>query len=99
MRKTKTNPFDVADLLRTPKEMALYLQATIEESGGDAASIAQALGDCARAKGMSQVARDAGLSRESLYKWAAGERSPDFRTILRVVRALGLTLRAEAIGK
>jgi probable addiction module antidote protein len=99
MRKTKTSPFDVTDHLRTPTEMALYLQAMIEESDGDAASIAQALGDCARAKGMSQVARDAGLSRESLYKWAAGERSPDFRTILKVVKALGLRLRVEAVGR
>jgi len=98
MAKTKTTPLDVADHLRTPTEMALHLEAAIAESDGDAAAIARALGDCARAKGMSQVARDAGLSRESLYKWAAGERSPDFRTILRVVKALGLRLRVEAVG-
>jgi probable addiction module antidote protein len=99
MTRTDSTPFDVADHLRTPEEMAAHLNAAIEESDGDAAVVAKALGDCARAKGMSQVARDAGLSRESLYKWAAGERSPDFRTILKVVKALGLRLCVQAAGK
>jgi probable addiction module antidote protein len=93
--KSETTPYDVADHLRTPEEMAAHLNAAIEASDGDAAAVAKALGDCARAKGVSQVARDAGLSRESLYKWAAGERSPDFRTILKVVKALGLRLGVE----
>lgn len=62
----------------------------------DAAFVAKALGDVARAKGMSQVARDAGLSRDSLYKALSGERSPDFDTILKVMGALGLRVRAEA---
>jgi probable addiction module antidote protein len=96
MAKTKTTKFDVAEHLRTPEEMALYLEACIAEAEGDAAFIAKALGDIARAKGMTQVARDAGLSRESLYKALSGERSPSFETILRVVAALGLSLRAEA---
>ena len=96
MRKTKTTRYDVAEHLRTPKEMAAYLEACIEEANGDAAFIAKALGDIARAKGMSQVARDAGLSRESLYKALSGERSPDFDTILKVVSALGIRLHAEA---
>ena len=96
MRKTKTTRYDVAEHLRTPKEMAAYLEASIEEAGGDAALIAKALGDIARARGMAQVARDAGLSRESLYKALSGERSPGFDTILKVVAALGLTLHAEA---
>ena len=61
---------------------------------GDAAYIAKALGDIARAKGMTQVAQDAGLSRESLYKALSGERSPGFDTILKVVKALGLKLHA-----
>jgi len=68
----------------------------IEEANGDAAFIAKALGDIARAKGMSQVARDAGLSRESLYKALSGERSPAFDTILKVISALGLKLHTEA---
>lgn len=96
MSKTKTTRYDVAEHLRTPKEMAAYLEACLEEAGGDAAFIAKALGDIARAKGMSQVARDAGLSRESLYKALSGERSPGFDTILKVVSALGITLHAEA---
>ena len=82
--------------LRTPEEMAAYLEACLEEANGDAAFIAKALGDIARAKGMSQVARDAGLSRESLYKALSGERSPGFDTILKVMAALGLKLHAEA---
>jgi probable addiction module antidote protein len=94
MKKTKTTVYDVAEHLRTPREMAAYLEVSIEESNGDAAMIAKALGDIARAKGMTQVARDAGLSRESLYKALSGERSPGFDTILKVVDALGLQLHA-----
>jgi len=97
MAKTITTTYDVSEHLRTPEEMAAYLEACIEEANGDAAFIAKALGDIARAKGMSQVARDAGLSRESLYKALSGERSPGFDTILKVIGALGLTLRAELI--
>ena len=96
MAKTKTQPYDIAEHLRTAEEMALYLDACIEESEGDAAFIAKALGDIARAQGMSRVARDAGLSRESLYKALSGERSPDFATVLKVARALGLRLHAAA---
>jgi probable addiction module antidote protein len=92
--KTKTSPWDVAEHLRTPKEMAAYLEACIEAADGDAAFIAKALGDIARAQGMSQVAKDSGLSRESLYKALSGERSPSFDTILKVVTALGLKLSA-----
>lgn len=76
--------------------MAAYLEACLEEAHGDAAFVAKAIGDIARAKGMSQVARDAGLSRESLYKALSGERSPGFDTILKVIEALGLKLHAEA---
>lgn len=95
MAKTKTTKYDVAEYLRTPEEMAAYLEACLVEANGDAAFVAKALGNIARAKGMSQVARDAGLSRESLYKALSGERSPGFDTILKVVGALGLTLHAE----
>lgn len=83
MTKTTTTRYDVAEHLRTPEEMAAYL----EEADGDAAFID---------KGMSQAARDAGLSRDSLYKALAGERSPGFDTILKVINALGLKLHAEA---
>jgi probable addiction module antidote protein len=96
MKKTVTTRYDVAEHLRSPKEMAAYLEASLEEADGDAAFIAKALGDIARAKGMSQVARDAGLSRESLYKALSGDRSPSFDTILKVIEALGLSLHATA---
>ena len=99
MRKTKSTRYDVAEHLRTPEEMAAYLEACLEEAQDDAAFIAKALGDIARAKGMTQVARDAGLSRESLYKALSGERSPDFDTILKVVNALGIRLHAEALQR
>jgi probable addiction module antidote protein len=96
MVKTKTTKYDVAEHLRTTEEMAAYLEVCVEESNGDAAFIAKALGDIARAKGMTQVARDAGLSRESLYKALSGERSPGFDTIIKVIDALGLKLHAKA---
>jgi len=97
MKKTVTSRYDVAEHLRTPEEMAAYLEACMEEAEGDATFIAKALGDIARATGMSQVARDAGMSRESLYKALSGERSPGFDTILKVMGALGLKLHAEAV--
>ena len=93
-KKNSTSRYDVAEHLRTPEEMAAYLEACLEESNGDACFVAKALGDIARAKGMTQVARDAGLSRESLYKALSGERSPGFDTILKVVQALGIELHA-----
>jgi len=96
MGKTVTSRYDVAEHLRTPEEMAAYLEACLEEAGGDASFVAKGLGDIARARGMTQVARDAGLSRESLYKALSGERTPGFDTILKVVSALGLRLHAEA---
>ena len=76
--ETKTAPYDVAEFLETPEEMAAYLEACIQESDGDAAFIAKALGDIVRAKGMTQIARETGLSRESLYKALSGDRSPSF---------------------
>jgi probable addiction module antidote protein len=97
MKKTKLSMYDVAEHLRTPKEMAAYLEACIEESEGDATFIAKALGDIARAKGMAQVANDAGLSRESLYKALSGERTPSFDTVLKVVKALNIKLHAVAV--
>jgi probable addiction module antidote protein len=95
MAKTVTARYDVAEHLRTPEEMAAYVETCMEEENGDAAFIAKALGDIARVKGMTQVARDAGLSRESLYKALSGERAPSFDTILKVIGALGLKLHAE----
>lgn len=94
--KTKTLSYDVSEQLRTPEEMAAYLDAWLVEAPDDAAGIARALGDIARAKGMTQVARDAGLSRESLYKALSENGNPSFATVLKVARALGVRLHAEA---
>jgi probable addiction module antidote protein len=96
--KTKTTAYDVAEHLRTPEEMAAYLDAWLEEAPDDAAGIARALGDIARAKSMSQVAKDAGLSRESLYRALSAEGNPSFATVLKVARALGVRLHAQPAG-
>jgi probable addiction module antidote protein len=92
--KTKATKYDVADHLRTPAEMAAYLDAWLRDAPDDAAGIARALGDIARAKGMTQVARDAGLSRESLYRALSEDGNPSFATILKVARAVGVRLQA-----
>ncbi len=93
--KTRATPYDVAEQLRTPEEMAAYLDAWLEEAPDDTAGIARALGDIARAKGMTQVAKDTGLSRESLYRALSADGNPSFATVLKVARALGLKLHAE----
>jgi len=94
--KTKTIAYDVSQQLRTPEEMAAYLDAWLTEAPDDFAGIARALGDIARARGMTQVARDAGLSRESLYKALSEGGNPSFATVLKVARALGVRLQAQA---
>ena len=94
--RTRNIPYDVAAQLRTPKEMAAYLDAWLADAPDDAAGIARALGDIARARGMTQVARDAGMSRESLYKALSAEGNPSFATVLKVARALGVKLHATA---
>ena len=93
----ETSPYDVAEHLRNPQEMAAYLDAWLSEAPDDVAGIARALGDIARAKGMSSVARDSGLSRESLYKSLHENGNPSLATVLKVARALGLRLHAQAI--
>src|SRR5947199_9756982 len=93
--KTKTVAYDVAEQLRTPEEMAAYLDAWFAEAPDDAAGIARSLGDIARARGMTQVARDAGLSRENLYKALSENGNPSFATVLKVARALGVRLHAQ----
>lgn len=91
----KTSAYDVAEHLRTPKEMAAYLDAWLDEAPDDVSGIARALGDIARAKGMSQVAKEAGLSRESLYRALSEGGNPSFATVLKVARALGVRLHAQ----
>ncbi len=95
MAKTKTSPWDAADHLKTDEDMAAYLEAALEE--GDPALVAAVLGDIARAKGMTQVAREAGLGRESLYKALSSEGNPELATVLKVVKALGLRLHAAVV--
>jgi len=84
--------FDAADYLKTEEDMALYLEACIDEADGDTAFIAKALGTIARARGMTKLSKDTGLSREGLYKALSGEGKPEFDTILKVIHALGLRL-------
>lgn len=93
---TRTTRFDVADHLRTSEEMAAYLDAWLEEAPEDVAGIARALGDVARAKGMAQVAKEAGLSRESLYRALSVNGNPSLATVLKVAKALGIRLHAAA---
>jgi len=93
MTKTKTRPYDAAEYLETAEDMAAYLEAALED--GDPTVVVKALGTIARARGMSQIARDTGLRRESLYKALSPEGNPEFATVMKVVRALGLKLRAE----
>lgn len=94
MAKTKTLPWDPAEYLNSEEEMAAYLEAALEE--GDAALVAAALGDIARARGMTQLARETGLGRESLYKALSPSGNPEFATIMKVIEALGLRLHASA---
>src|SRR5213594_4256032 len=94
MAKTKTKRWDPAEHLATEEDMAAYLEAALED--GDPALVAAALGDIARAKGMMEIAREAGLGRESLYKALSPGGNPEFSTILRFVRALGWGLHAPA---
>ncbi|MFM7025997.1 MAG: addiction module antidote protein [Limnohabitans sp.] len=92
MAMSATRPWDAAEHLQTEEDMVAYLEAAFEE--GDPALIAAALGDIARARGMTQVARKTGLGRESLYKALSAEGNPEFATILKVLHALGLRLHA-----
>jgi len=90
MAKTNTRPWDAAHYLGSEEDMAAYLEAALEED--DPALLAAALGDIARAKGMSEIARETGLGRESLYKALSPEGNPEFGTVLKVVHSLGLKL-------
>ena len=95
MGKIKLRKWDSAEHLNSDEDIALYLDACLEEAGDDPAFIAKALGNIARARGMSQLARETGLGRESLYKALSGEGNPSFATILKVIHALGVKLHAE----
>lgn len=92
MAKIKTRLWDVAEHLETEADMAAYLEAVLED--GDSSLVAAALGDIARAQGMSAIARKTGMGRESLYKALSSKGNPELETVLKVVRALGLKLHA-----
>jgi probable addiction module antidote protein len=92
--KPQTLPWDAAEYLETKDDMAAYLEAALEE--GDASLVAAALDDIVRAKGMTAIARETGLGRESLYKALSPEGNPELATVLKVVRSLGLRLHAKA---
>ncbi len=92
MAKTRTKQWDPAEHLKTKKDVIAYLEAALED--GDPALVSAALGDIARAKGMSGVAKEAGLGRESLYKALSADGNPEFSTVLKVLKALGIRLHA-----
>jgi probable addiction module antidote protein len=94
MKRTKTRPWDAAEHLKTEEDMAAYLEAALED--GEPALVTAALGDIARAKGMTEIARRTGLGRESLYKALSPGGNPEFATVLKVVHSLGLKLHATA---
>ncbi len=94
MSMSSPRPWDAAEHLQSEADMVAYLEVAFED--GDPSLIAAALGDIARARGMTQVARDAGLGRESLYKALSAEGHPEFATIMKVLGALGLRLHASA---
>jgi probable addiction module antidote protein len=96
MGTIKLRKWDTVEYLKTEEDRVMYLQACMDEAGDDAAFIAAAIGDIARAKGMSQLAKDTGLGRESLYKALSGEGNPSFSTILKVMHALGIKLQPQA---
>ena len=92
--RLKTTRYDSAEYLRDEKDIAAYLDVALED--GDPALVRHALNAIARARGMTQIARDSGIARESLYKALSENGNPEFATVLKVVRALGLRLHARA---
>ena len=94
MKKEKLSAWDAADHLKTEADMEAYLEEALEEN--DPALIAAALGDVARAKGMTEVAKKAGLGRESLYKSLSAQGNPELSTVLKVIHALGLKLQVRS---
>lgn len=89
--------FDVADYLKSDADIASYLSIVLED--GDPALLAATMGDIARARGMTQLARDTGLSRESLYKSLSGDRAPSSDTLFKVIKALGFKLTVEPLSR
>lgn len=99
MAKTTFSHYDTADYLKTEEDIALYMEAVMEEGGNDPRFIAHALGDVARARNMSQLARETGMTREGLYKALSGRGNPSFATVTKVAAALGLRLSFQPAGQ
>lgn len=91
--KTRTRKYDTAALIHSDREAAAYLEAALAE--GDAALFAAAIGDIARARGMTKIAKETGLGRESLYKALSAEGKPEFNTVVMVLNALNIRLHAK----
>ncbi|NRR29624.1 putative addiction module antidote protein [Oxalobacteraceae bacterium] len=89
--------WDSTDYLQSTEDIALYLEAVIEEAGNDSTFIVKAIGNIARARGMTQLAKETGLGRESLYKTLSGETKPSFDTILKIMKTFGLQLSVKAV--
>ena len=94
-KKIATEPFDPAEFLTTDEAIVAYLEDALEE--GDPAAMLEAIGVVARVRGMSKIARDTALGRESLYKSLSADGNPEFRTVLSVLKALGASVSVEAI--
>jgi probable addiction module antidote protein len=92
----KFSRWDSADYLKSEEDMALYFELCLQDDPGDGSLIRRALGSIARARGMSQLARDTGLAREGLYKALSPEGNPEFATVMKVIKALGLKLGVQA---
>lgn len=93
----KFSRWDPADDLTTEEDIALYFQACVDEDPGDGSLVRAALGDIARARGMSQLARDTGLAREGLYRALSPDGNPEFATVMKVIKALGLKLGVQTV--
>ncbi len=96
---TKTTRWDSAEYLKTDEDIQLYLEACMEEAGDDPAFIVHALGVIARARSMTQLAKETGLTREGLYKALSPEGNPTFATVAKVAKALGLKITIQAPHK
>ena len=94
MSKLKLKKWDAVDHLNSEEDITGYFEACLEEDPGDGSLVRAALGDIARARGMAQLSRDTGLSREGLYKALSPEGNPEFTTVMKVMKALGLQLHA-----
>jgi probable addiction module antidote protein len=91
----KFTQWDPVDHLTTEEDMAIYLEACLDDDPGDGSLIRAALNDISRARGMSQLARDTGISREGLYRALGPDGNPEFATVLKVIKSLGLRLHAD----